>query len=1185
MHEHEWLRQVLEKGSVDIETSGGYTYEQVMWSRNTSKDPKYWYKITGKNKFLFRSKVAESWEFRLPWYPNPIRNMDQVYLYFKDSSVFIEPQKEFRENEAYTQAKRGTPLYEAFWDAQEDYCYLGKEVDGVRMSGRHYFMLNFGRMRAQPVKEDGTLGAGKIYTFPSFVDFQYYLANEIEWWYLDTLYSSRKKYMEWFPLATIEDYDDMVKQVGAVPKARRKGLTFFNADSINAYNFIFVENSYNIIGAYQESFYDVLLNQGVKPTIDWCGEHTPWQRRRSVVNRKDNFRASYKGKNEYGIEVEKGYKSEINCISFHTTAFAAVGKSADSVSIEEAGKFNNLLSVWGISIEPLIKDGNIPIGAGVIFGCVCAGTKVWTHDGRYINIEDLQQSDGILGYAEGSYTKEPIIYMQEPKKKKCYRIEGTNGFSIECSHDHPLLWSRRGWKKEVKESGKRKQHQKVTFQRAEDIIEGDYIMLAPNVPVFGKKKLENARLIGLMIGDGNYSERSTPTLSVAEDELFEFMVSQGHIGTVTKQQSTKAGGMYRQVTVPGLRDQLCMLDMYGQTKQAKRLPYGWEQYDRKSLSELLGGYYDADGCVCYNSKKKHTTIKLTSVVRPLLEQVQAALVKFNVFSYIKEGKFGEGGYNPGGVVYDLVIDRNRDVLNFRDSITFICKHKQDRLDSVTEKSRHFGYHKKAFFEVNENNNKGKEYYADHPWFEGIRHVQVTKVVEIGTKEVYNLCANKTHAYLANSSVSGNTSGEMDGAGGSQAMHEISYKPEAMGLVAYNNIYEEHTLGDKSSLFIDSLWFYPEKLDKSTILRYFDDAETKAYLSGFEGKYALGVDKMGNSHRIVAYVSLMETRKQKKKAGSKVYNNYITQYPMYLSEAFLITDNSPFDKALIREAKAELMVKDQALDIGYFAESSNGDITWRYDRSYHPVLKYPHEEDTESGCWIIFQHPEKEIKGSNTIRYIAGIDPIDKGYEEADSDNKHSLGSTYIMDTFTGNIVAAYTGRTAFARYYFREVVRGLKYFGAKVMYESNLAGFYQYCHNHKAMGLLADEPSILKNKAGYKMGKLGTKGFHATQAVNHMLLDLLAAWLDEEVKVGQDEETGKDICVSRYFTIRDMGLLDELEKYSPNGNFDRISALKALMLYYHQTANAREYFREIGQKQDDGPLRKAFKKKFMNDIH
>jgi hypothetical protein len=115
------------------------------------------------------------------------------------------------------------------------------------------------------------------------------------------------------------------------------------------------------------------------------------------------------------------------------------------------------------------------------------------------------------------------------------------------------------------------------------------------------------------------------------------------------------------------------------------------------------------------------------------------------------------------------------------------------------------------------------------------------------------------------------------------------------------------------------------------------------------------------------------------------------------------------------------------------------------------------------------------------------------------------------------------------------------------------------------------------------MGKVGTKGFHATSEVNRWLIETLATWLEEDVFVGQDPATGAPIYTSRYFTIPSMGLLQEIEKWSLKGNFDRISAMGALMLFYEQTGHAREHEMKQAEKKNVGELQKRFRKKYMSN--
>jgi hypothetical protein len=123
----------------------------------------------------------------------------------------------------------------------------------------------------------------------------------------------------------------------------------------------------------------------------------------------------------------------------------------------------------------------------ILSGCVCAGTKVWTNTGKLVNIEDLKQEDGILGYNGEGISKEPITWMKPPAKKPCYRIEITGGNYIECSEDHPVLTNHDNNKKN-----------RSIFKRADTLKKGDYVYMPDNISIFGDKHVEDARLLGLL---------------------------------------------------------------------------------------------------------------------------------------------------------------------------------------------------------------------------------------------------------------------------------------------------------------------------------------------------------------------------------------------------------------------------------------------------------------------------------------------------------------------------------------------------------------------------------------------------------------------------------------------------------------------------------------------------------------
>lgn len=84
-------------------------------------------------------------------------------------------------------------------------------------------------------------------------------------------------------------------------------------------------------------------------------------------------------------------------------------------------------------------------GLSNIFGstsgmCVCAGTKVFTSTGEIVNIEDLVQEQGIIGWSEKTHEIRPqtIKGFIEPRQKECVEILLATGKYLKCSFDHPI---------------------------------------------------------------------------------------------------------------------------------------------------------------------------------------------------------------------------------------------------------------------------------------------------------------------------------------------------------------------------------------------------------------------------------------------------------------------------------------------------------------------------------------------------------------------------------------------------------------------------------------------------------------------------------------------------------------------------------------------------------------------------
>lgn len=302
-------------------------------------------------------KVAVDWG--LPESENPIRNTVHKYLKFKDSSVFSPAANFFKKHKCYTFALEGTIDYDNFWDEEEKRCMEGYTVGGVRITGRHYYYLNYCQIKLIPTceKTGKPLSQTKVKGFPRFLDHNYYYLLELE------------KNMAEGP------WKDYPKRGNVVTKGRRKGHTYVVSGAVFSYNYTFIPESMNMLAAGEKDHFKVTLD-AIHDSLNNINEYTAWGKKR-LINQRLHIKSGYLEQDQGGIYVEKGYRSEIRAISFADNPFKSIGESCTVVAFEEAGKFDGLVKSIGIT-EPTYREGETMIGIPICYGTggeMSKGTK------------------------------------------------------------------------------------------------------------------------------------------------------------------------------------------------------------------------------------------------------------------------------------------------------------------------------------------------------------------------------------------------------------------------------------------------------------------------------------------------------------------------------------------------------------------------------------------------------------------------------------------------------------------------------------------------------------------------------------------------------------------------------------------------------------------------------------------
>lgn len=253
-----------------------------------------------------------------------------------NTNLFREQAIKFEKTGKYCDYPKGTPSWLRFWQRELDRCINGYSAGGVRITGHHYFYLNYVRFLKFVCE-----GCPKVEGFPDFWDGDY------EFFHLFEKAQKEGKHL-------------------IVAKARRKGYSLKNAAiAANTYNTI--RKSTVILGAHEAKYLypDGIMTMATE-NLSFLNEHTAWRKRRTEINRQTHVKASYLLKNG-GNWVSKGYKSQIMAITYQDNPDAARGKNANVVILDECGAFDNLKDAVAAT-RPCVEAGGLATGIMVLFG-------------------------------------------------------------------------------------------------------------------------------------------------------------------------------------------------------------------------------------------------------------------------------------------------------------------------------------------------------------------------------------------------------------------------------------------------------------------------------------------------------------------------------------------------------------------------------------------------------------------------------------------------------------------------------------------------------------------------------------------------------------------------------------------------------------------------------------------------
>ena len=357
-----------------------------------------------------------------------------------------------------------------------------------------------------------------------------------------------------------------------------------------------------------------------------------------------------------------------------------------------------------------------------------------------------------------------------------------------------------------------------------------------------------------------------------------------------------------------------------------------------------------------------------------------------------------------------------------------------------------------------------------------------------------------------------------------AAQEIMYNPDGYHVLGMDNVFDKEGQGRRKFTF-----FFPGYLNRANCY-----------------------DQDGNSDVTKALLEILIDRYNVKYNSTNVntITKRIAEIPITPQEAILRSRGNMFPVTDLTERLNEIENDPSFYDdvyVGDLVSNKDGTIGFK-PTGDQPIRTFPLKDNKMTGAIEIFNMPELDAQGKPFAeRYIVGLDPVDD-----DGAATLSLSSTFVLDLWTDQIVAEYTGRQQYADDNY-EITRKLcLFYNARCCYENNKKGIYAYFSRLNCLYLLADTPEYLKDRDLVKITGVGnkTKGIPATKPINDYANRLIRDWLLKGVPTTEtvDGEV-VETTIFNLYRLRNKALIKELIMYNPDINVDRVRALGMVMLY------------------------------------
>lgn len=387
----------------------------------------------------------------------------------------------------------------------------------------------------------------------------------------------------------------------------------------------------------------------------------------------------------------------------------------------------------------------------------------------------------------------------------------------------------------------------------------------------------------------------------------------------------------------------------------------------------------------------------------------------------------------------------------------------------------------------------------------------------------------------------------------QIFEQNFYNPRAFNFMPFENVWDNDARNEVCGFF-------------------------KSYAWGLEGEIdgVKGFDEDGNSNlRIGLKLAARERIKKKETAKTfSEYLNYLGQRALFPAESFSSASENIFSSEALNKFEDKLRVDNsyrfytdgELFEDGikkiYFKSNARIKIENPDAKIYDYIQGVPRRGNEDPhGCIRVWFAPEYEETyiGDRLVRtilpgtYVAVYDPVGIDKDKKEITDRHSHNSMFVVEMprerngFKPKLCAAYYGRTERLEEADEKFYRLCKWYNCigTGLVEINRGETVSNFRKWKATKYLGHEPlfvwdATIKEKVstsyGYSIGN-GPKKLDGLRLLKELLYEVIGK-----------NEFGEDIYVFERFL--DYQTILELKKFNADGNFDRISSLILLGIYW-----------------------------------